>query len=122
MSPYYTYSYEKINKKYGKYIEDVLAKSEAGDSNNHLLIFELKKMPRTRQLDTLPELYTIEQTVDICYSPYHKTLLSQNQTMYESIDISLSAYMSMYFLKSELPRLSIRVNGKEKHIPSQVYL
>jgi len=40
------------------------------------------------------------ETIDICYAPYHRLLNAHAPGIYESIDVSMRAYMSSYFLRS----------------------
>lgn len=117
---YYEHSYNRINKKYEKYLSDLFQNNAFEEKSNHLLIFNLKQTSR-KAVDTL-ELFPHNETVDICYTPYKRMLSTHPPGIYESIDLSMRAYMSCYFLKSEFPKMYIKVNSSSKPVAAQICL
>ena len=61
-------------------------------------------------------------TVDICYTPYNRLLTSHSPGIYESIDLSMRAYMSCYFLKNDIMKMVIKVNNLSKPVTAQICL
>lgn len=42
--------------------------------------------------------------------------------IYESIDLSMRAYMSSYFLRSEFPKMAIKYNNMTRPVSAQICL
>jgi hypothetical protein len=75
--------------------------------------------------DSIEPIYEIQPSTVIPFDLMNSTYKQATQTksiLTDSVDISLSSYLSMYFLKNENMKIMLAVNGKSKEVYSQMYL